>query len=140
METGDDGHPPSLRTTNETLYLAPPFTSLPHDVNLWKDPHEADKYGAILTGSVQATFKDIYDFLPLMGRPMLNDQYWCEKGHLKERGAQKLYNKLIASSAPTIGSSNTNEHNHTDAANRTIAGASQRLPLDLIGVRGKNLF
>lgn len=139
VEIGDDGHPPSFRTTNETLYLAPPFTSLPHDVNLWKDPHEADKYGAILTGTVKTTFKDIYDFLPLMGRPMLNDEYWCDQGRLKKRGAERLYAKLVASSASTTESSNTDEHNRTDAANRTIAGASQRLPLDLIGVRGKVL-
>jgi hypothetical protein len=142
MEVGNDVLPSSFRLGNETLYLAPPFTTLPHDVKLWKDPPQAEKYGAILTGTVKTTttFKDIYDLLPLMGRPMLNDEYWCDRGRLNKRGAESLYAKLVASSASTTESSNTDEHNRTDTVSRTIAGASQRLPLDLIGVRGKNLL
>jgi hypothetical protein len=131
---GNTNVPQSYRISTGSLELAPPFTRFPLNVNLWGNEEKASRYRSIVTGGVKASFEDVHSFLPLMGRPLLNDRYWRE-----EPGLGSLYNKLVASTkahtaltAPVL-----TDLKNTDVMSRAIAAACQRLPLDLIGVRGE---
>lgn len=46
----------SFRIRKGDLFLAPPFTRLPHDVFLWYDQKEASRYAGILTGTEPVSF------------------------------------------------------------------------------------
>lgn len=134
---GNTNVPQSYRISTGSLELAPPFTRFPLNVNLWGNEEKASRYRSIVTGGVKASFEDVHSFLPLMGRPLLNDRYWRE-----EPGLGSLYNKLVASTkahtaltAPVL-----TDLKNTDVMSRAIAAACQRLPLDLIGVRGEFSF
>jgi hypothetical protein len=123
------------------LELAPPFTRFPYNVNLWGNAKNAEAYDSIVSGDAAVSFEQVHRFLPLMGRPLLNDEYWRPKeGWLDEASLQLLYNKLLAFSpsatATTTDRTSTLDNlEYTDATSRAIAAASQRLPLDLIGAQ-----
>lgn len=83
------------------------------------------------------TFEDLHENLHLMGRPLLNDEYYAEGLDLDGPGAVSrttplLFYRLTGYDLVLLSTSDLNEV----PANVIIAAASQRLPLDITGMKG----
>lgn len=73
-----------------------------------------------------------------MGRPLLNDAYLRTDGTFGRHGAALLWRKLTATASNATESSVSHRSALAEPEGSTIAAVSQRLPLDLVGVRGKS--
>jgi len=98
---------------------------------------QSREYNLILTGEKIVTFEDLHDNLSLMGRPLLNDVYYAEGLDLDGPGAfcrttPLLFFRLTGYDLVLSSTSDLRKV----PANVIIAAASQRLPLDITGMKG----
>lgn len=133
--TGEQAHIPSARLTDSSakgLRLPEPFVTLPHDIFLRTDP----AWLGCLSGQpqFQISHADCLDMIPKMGRPLWNDASWRTVSK-NGRCVDGISLDLIL--AKLIGGHTEKFLQSPDGlGTRSLALASQRIPLNLIAMQG----
>jgi hypothetical protein len=128
---------------SDGTHSPPPFVLLPQDLFL-RSPDRLPYYHSILWGARQVTHEKILELIPLMGRPLWNDDLWLrgdKESQLCGRDLRYVFEKLIfASSRDFAKIIEIVNQGQFFGVRELVAAASERFPLELAGIQSRSLY
>jgi hypothetical protein len=128
---------------SDGTHSPPPFVLLPQDLFL-RSPDRLPYYHSILSGARQVTHEKILELIPLMGRPLWNDDLWLrgdKESQLCGRDLRYVFEKLIfASSRDFAKIIEIVNQGQFFGVRELVAAASERFPLELAGIQSRSLY